>query len=87
MDMPDGTYHILKRGEEMSGGVMAQNNGSMPSNWLVWINVTNVDDTLSAAQQNDGKVIQPVFEIPNIGRMGIIQDPAGGVLGVITPDS
>jgi len=86
MPMPTGQYHILKRGDEPSGGVMALDNNDMPANWMVWINVADVDETMSKAQKHAGEVIAPVFAIPEVGRMGVIKDPAGGVLGVITPE-
>ena len=40
---------------------------------------------LSATETNGGKVIAPAFDVPNVGRMGIIADPTGGVIGVLTP--
>ena len=85
MPMPDGPYTILKSDGEMRGGVMAGQEEKAPSMWLAWIEVSDVDDTVARASNNKGNILAPTFDVPNIGRMAIIQDPAGGVLGVITP--
>ena len=85
MDMPDGKYNILKHGGEMRGGAMPQKQDEAPSMWLTWIEVKSVDDTLKRVESNKGKTIAPAFDVPNIGRLAIVQDPAGGVIGVITP--
>lgn len=85
MDMPDGKYTILKSGGEMRGGAMASQNPDAPAMWLMWIHVGDVDATLERAEKQGGKVVAPVFDVPGIGRMGIISDPTGGVIGVITP--
>jgi len=85
MEMPDGKYHILKRGDEMTGGVSAPMGSDMPSAWVIWFNVADVDATLEKATQHNGTILAPAFDIPDTGRMGVIQDPAGGVIGVMTP--
>lgn len=85
MDMPDGPYTILKSGDEMRGGVMASKEDASPSMWLTWINVDDVDATLKRATSHRGNVLASPFEVPGIGRLAIIQDPANGVIGVMTP--
>jgi predicted enzyme related to lactoylglutathione lyase len=85
MEMPNGPYTILKVGDEMAGGVMKQEHEGAPSMWLTWIKLAEVDAAIERADANGGKVLAPAFDVPNIGRMGILADPSGGVFGVITP--
>lgn len=85
MDMPDGKYTILKSGDEMRGGAMASTEEKAPSMWLTWMQVGNVDETVARVGNHNGNVLSPAFDVPNIGRMAVVQDPAGGVFGVITP--
>ena len=85
MEMPDGPYNILKSDGEPRGGVMASQEEKAPSMWLTWIHVDDVDSTLERTKTHKGGVIAPAFDIPTVGRMAIIKDPTGGVLGVITP--
>jgi uncharacterized protein len=85
MAMPTGAYTILKSGDEARGGVMAGQEEKAPSMWLTWFSVKNVDDTVKRAGTKGGEVLVPIFDVPAIGRMAIVRDPAGGVFGVITP--
>lgn len=85
MEMPDGPYTILKDGEEMRGGVVASREEKAPSMWLTWIDVKDVDATVARAEKQSGTTIASPFDVPGVGRLGIIQDPTGGVFGVMTP--
>ncbi len=85
MEMPFGAYHILKSGDHPCGGVMASQAPEAPAHWLVWINVENVEETMALVEKNKGKVLSPIMDVPGVGRMTVIQDPADGVLGIITP--
>jgi len=85
MPMPDGPYFILKSGDAMCGGVMAQQNPEAPAMWLPWIEVTDVDATLSNIDAAGGRAVTPLMDVPTVGRMAVVADPTGGVFGVITP--
>lgn len=66
---------------------MASQSKDEPSMWLIWIHVANVDETVKKATENNGKIISPLLDLPDVGRIAVIQDPTGGVLGVITPET
>ncbi len=85
MPMPEGPYHLLVQGESQRGGVMVSQHDQAPSMWLSWVQVANVDETLELATANGGNVLAPAFEVPVVGRLGIIADSTGGVFGVMTP--
>ena len=87
MPMPNGDYFVLKSGEAMVGGAMNAMSDEAPAMWLTWIQVANVDQTVEAATSNQGKVLSPVMDVPNVGRMAVLMDPTGGVFGAITPAS
>lgn len=53
--------------------------------WLTWIKLAEVDAAVARADKAGGEVLVPTFELPGIGRMSVLGDPAGGVFGVITP--
>jgi predicted enzyme related to lactoylglutathione lyase len=87
MDMPSGKYTTLQVGETSVAGMMkipADAPPGMPPNWACYVTVKDVEATCTRVQQLGGKVIMPVFEIPSVGRMAVIQDPQGAVLSVIT---
>ncbi|MEM6990316.1 MAG: VOC family protein [Myxococcota bacterium] len=86
MPMPEGTYHILKADKDRStGGVMTSPDPKVPPMWLSYISVDDTDATLERAKKNGGKVIKEAFDMENIGRIGIIADNQGAVIGVIKP--
>jgi predicted enzyme related to lactoylglutathione lyase len=88
MPMPDGsTYKLLKQGDKMLAGAMKSQQPGTPSMWLAWFQVADVDATVSTAKEAGGNVLSPIMDMPGVGRMAMVQDPTGGVFGVITPPS
>jgi predicted enzyme related to lactoylglutathione lyase len=55
-----------------------------PPNWLAYIEVPNVDDTIAKAQELGASVILPANTVENVGRFGILRDPQGVAFAVIT---
>ena len=86
MDMPEGAYHVIKVGGTSMGGIMATPPGAagMPPMWGCYVTVDNVDDTVRQCVQLGGSVLVPVMDVPGVGRMAVIRDPAGAALNVIT---
>lgn len=85
MPIPTGTYHLLKSGDVDMGGAMTSQMKHVPSMWLTWIQVDDVDDTCAKVTSNGGTILSPAMEMEGIGRMAIASDPTGAVFGVITP--
>ena len=84
--MGEGTYTVVKIGDEGVGGIMAippEAEGT-PPNWGTYITVDNVDATVEKVTELGGKVLSQPQDIPEVGRMAIIQDPQGAVLMVMT---
>jgi uncharacterized protein len=84
MDMgPMGTYTLFSRPNEGKeggvGGMMAMppNMKGVPSHWLNYFQVTDVDASAKKVNELGGKTIMPPTDIPNIGRFSICQDPQG----------
>jgi predicted enzyme related to lactoylglutathione lyase len=86
MDMGEnGTYYLLKEGDEMRGGLMSNANipGDPPPNWMGYIGVDDVDGTCEMAKAAGGQVLNGPFDIPNVGRMAVLMDPQGAVVSVM----
>lgn len=91
MPMGDyGMYWICKDGDQPVGGLMDVGNaafeGAAPC-WLPYLAVDNVDERLEKATKAGASIMQPVVEIPGIGRIAIIKDPTGNMIGWMTPAS
>lgn len=86
MPMPNGaTYKLLKHEGVARAGAMESQGANTPSMWLAWFEVTDVDVAVDTAKARGGTVLAPVMDMPGVGRMAMVQDPTGGVFGVITP--
>ena len=57
----------------------------VPPNWMVYIQVDNADDKAAKAKQIGGTVLADPFDVFDIGRMSVIQDPTGGVFSIWQP--
>jgi predicted enzyme related to lactoylglutathione lyase len=86
MPMGDMTYTVLKAGDEAVGGIMnipPQAQGA-PPHWGVYITVDDVDAVAKKSQEMGAKILVPLTDIPDVGRMFTFQDPQGAVISVIT---
>lgn len=83
---PDGVYTMfMLDGKELGAAATQQpqqKQMGVPPHWLPYISSDNVDDTLKKAQSLGGNVIAGPFDVMDSGRMGVVQDPTGGVFGV-----
>lgn len=81
-----GVYHIFKQGEEMKGGLMSTaeiEGATPPPHWMRYVGVDDVDATCEKVRTSGGEVVNGPFDVPNVGRMAVIQDPQGAVFSVM----
>jgi len=88
MEVPDGTYWIVKSGETMAGGMFQLTEPhftNVPEAWLAYLAVGDVDARIEKAAAAGGAVMRPPFDIPDVGRIAIIKEPGGAGIGWMTP--
>jgi hypothetical protein len=89
MPMPHGTYWIAKLDDQMVGGILDMTRldpaPDIPPQWLSYVEVENVDALVAKVADAGGKVLKPPFDIPDVGRIAIIADATGAMLGWMTP--
>lgn len=85
MDMPTGPYYVLRNGDQSRGGIMASPVASMPTHWLPYVAVADLDATLARTRRLGGRVEGEPIHAEGVGRFAFLRDPAGARLGVITP--
>ncbi len=84
-----GGYKIFHRDpDEETGvaGLMANPDSSMPTHWHPYIAVDDVDATLTKAKELGGSVVLEPMDVPAVGRIAMILDSTGAVLGLIKPE-
>jgi uncharacterized protein len=62
-----------------------QRDMGVPPNWMVYIQVESADASAARAAELGGKVLAPPFDVMDVGRMAVIQDPTGAVFATWQP--
>lgn len=59
----------------------------IPQQWLVYVTVDDLDDSIAACGEHGGKVVFGPRESETIGRWCVVEDPAGAVMALteLTP--
>lgn len=94
--MPDpnggpNDYTLLGRGELPNGqpvdagGILKRPEMVSVPNWTFYVHVADVNATVAKATELGGNILAPVFEVPGIGLLAVIQDPTGAVIALIQP--
>jgi uncharacterized protein len=79
-----GGYAIAHlRGKAVAGLGPQQNFG--PPAWMTYVNVDSADGTAAKFKANGGSVFMEPFDVMDVGRMAIVADPLGAVLGLWEP--
>ena len=89
MPMENGTYWVANAGGKQVGGIFdmeAMNlPAEIPEHWLSYLAVDNVDKRLEKAKAAGATIIREPFDVPEVGRIAILKEPGGAVIGWITP--
>jgi uncharacterized protein len=88
--VPKGTppggppYMVFKTDANDMGaaGMMQAPAPGIPAHWLPYVVVENAEASLAKATALGAKALTPVMAIGEVGRIAIIQDPAGAVIGL-----
>ncbi|HKC19188.1 MAG TPA: VOC family protein [Candidatus Dormibacteraeota bacterium] len=83
-----GDYTEFKLGDESIAGGMEMNPmvpKEVPSYWMVYFGVANVDKTFEKAVQLGGREMVPPQDFPG-GRFALVSDPQGAMFGLMSSD-
>ena len=88
MPMPEGrTYYICKQGDDMVAGIFTMDDpmfDGLPEHWFSYIAVDDLDASIAKIKAEGGTLRREPFDTP-AGRIAIVQDANGAVLGWMTP--
>jgi predicted enzyme related to lactoylglutathione lyase len=84
-DAPGPVYHQFYNKEMGAGGMLEIQPewDPVPPHWIPYFAVENCDESLEQAKKLGAKINNPAMDIPNVGRMGSLQDPQGGHFNII----
>src|SRR5215475_12460080 len=93
MPMPDGhTYSVMKANGKPACGIMStaatgmheEGEDEADSQWVAYIHVADVDAAVKKVEAAGGGVIKPCFDVPGVGRIAVVEDSTGAVIGMMT---
>ncbi len=76
MPMPDRPYQIIMNAGTGIGGYRDAETG-MPSHWISYLSVPDVDKSLAAASAAGARTLMPATDLGPVGRAAAIADPTG----------
>jgi uncharacterized protein len=86
---PDMIYTRLQlRGKDVGAlyeQQKEQREQGVPPNWMSYVTVESADATAAKAKELGGTVMMQPFDVMELGRMAIIQDPTGAVFSIWQP--
>ncbi len=80
-------YNMLREdGEPVAGVCHARGgNSELPAQWLIYINVADLDNSIDECIRLGGNVISGPKGMGEYGRYCVIKDPAGAVCALFEP--
>jgi predicted enzyme related to lactoylglutathione lyase len=91
-DMPAGegmTYSMARLNGDYTAAAFEQmedeRGQGIPPHWNSYVTVESVDATAARAKELGGTVLMEPFDVLDVGRQAVIQDPTGAVLAVWEP--
>ncbi|MEM7384983.1 MAG: VOC family protein [Verrucomicrobiota bacterium] len=83
MDMGGGKiYHMFSAGPRPVAGMFKPpaEAGEVPTSWVSYVTVENLEATVSRAEKLGAKVCVPITEVPGKGRFANMVDPQGAAI-------
>ncbi len=88
--LPDGTgYWIARKNGKAVGGVYelsTPDNEGIPSHWMTYLKVDDIVEAGTRTEASGGSVMRAPVKIPGVGKLAVVTDAAGVLIGLIEPD-
>ena len=88
-DVPgaEGSYTLIRLGDAYVGGILRKPPmmANVPDHWFAYIAVDDIEARVKAMQAEGGRLMRAIFDVPNFGRIAIIEDATGVGIGLVQP--
>lgn len=89
MPTPDGlTYWVATLAGKPVAGLFPLSSpqfDDVPESWMSFLAVDDVDKRVAQAVEVGAKLVMPIFDVPEVGRIAMLREPGGAGIGWITP--
>ena len=86
---PDGHDYWLamENGKPVAGlfHLVSPQFDGVPESWMSFLAVDDIDARVKKAEKAGAKLVMPVFDVPNVGRIAMLLEPSGVGIGWMTP--
>jgi predicted enzyme related to lactoylglutathione lyase len=83
----EGDYPIIHAGGAAHGGFQrTHHDGGVPTHWLGYVRVDDVDRAAARARELGGAARVEPLDVDGVGRLAVVQDPGGAEIAVLAPD-
>ena len=83
-----GTYWCAMQGGKPVAGIFPLSSpefDGVPEGWMSYLAVDDVDKRTAKATAAGAKLMRPIFDVPDVGRIAILTEPGGAGVGWMTP--
>jgi hypothetical protein len=88
--LADGApYWVAHKDGRAVGGVFqltAPQFAGIPSHWMTYLAVPDIIDAQLKAESAGGEILRPSFHLSGVGRLSVVTDSTGAIIGLIEPD-
>lgn len=89
--LPDGdSYWIAHQAGKPVGGIYALREPEyqgIPSHWMTYLAVADISQAERAAVYAGGEVCRATVCVPGVGKLSIVSDSTGAIIGLIEPQA
>lgn len=86
---PDGsTYWVASMNGTPVAGLFSIDQprfAQMHESWIPFLAVDDVDARVADAEKAGAKLMMPIFDVPQVGRIAMLMEPGGAGIGWMTP--
>jgi predicted enzyme related to lactoylglutathione lyase len=80
-----GYFNFLKDGVHVAGGMRNDGESGVPDLWSVYLATDDADATIERTVAAGGQVMVPAMDVMALGRMAVVIDVGGAVIGTWQP--
>ena len=90
-NLPDGSrYWVAHQHGRAVGGIFQLTEpdfNGIPAHWMTYLAVDDITAAQTRAEQAGGEILRPAFRLPGVGRLSVVNDASGAVIGLVEPES
>ncbi len=80
--MGESMYYGITTPEQPGGGIQTNPMPHAPSQWVPYVSVDDIHDTVSRARSAGAEIIVDFMKVGESGELAILRDPSGATLGL-----